>query len=72
MTLDAETLLKSAATSGKRRSLTELVIQALNELRQKDPLALRRTLLGAEGSFVAPLLRTTCYNEGMQTPVVPA
>ncbi|CAG9258194.1 FadR/GntR family transcriptional regulator [Paraburkholderia unamae] len=31
MTLDAETLLKSAATSGKRRSLTELVIQALND-----------------------------------------
>ncbi|MEM5340644.1 FadR/GntR family transcriptional regulator [Paraburkholderia azotifigens] len=31
MTLDAETLLKSAASSGKRRSLTELVIQALND-----------------------------------------
>lgn len=31
MTLDAETLLKNAATSGKRRSLTELVIQALND-----------------------------------------
>jgi GntR family transcriptional regulator, transcriptional repressor for pyruvate dehydrogenase complex len=31
MTLDAETLLKTAASSGKRRSLTELVIQALND-----------------------------------------
>ena len=31
MTLDAETLLKNAASSGKRRSLTELVIQALND-----------------------------------------
>ncbi|SAK63116.1 GntR family transcriptional regulator [Caballeronia glebae] len=31
MTFDAETLLKNAASSGKRRSLTELVIQALND-----------------------------------------
>jgi GntR family transcriptional regulator, transcriptional repressor for pyruvate dehydrogenase complex len=31
MTLDAETLLKNAASTGKRRSLTELVIQALND-----------------------------------------
>lgn len=31
MTLDAETLLKNAASSGRRRSLTELVIQALND-----------------------------------------
>jgi GntR family transcriptional regulator, transcriptional repressor for pyruvate dehydrogenase complex len=31
MNLDAETLLKTAASSGKRRSLTELVIQALND-----------------------------------------
>ncbi|MBN3751775.1 FadR family transcriptional regulator [Paraburkholderia sp. Tr-20389] len=31
MTLDAETLLKTAASSGKRRSLTELVIQALSD-----------------------------------------
>jgi DNA-binding FadR family transcriptional regulator len=29
--MDAETLLKNAASSGKRRSLTELVIQALND-----------------------------------------
>jgi DNA-binding FadR family transcriptional regulator len=31
MNLDAETLLKNAASSGKRRSLTELVIQALSD-----------------------------------------
>src|ERR1700712_1699357 len=29
--MDAETLLKNAASSGKRRSLTELVTQALND-----------------------------------------
>lgn len=31
MSLDAETLLKNASSSGKRRSLTELVMQALND-----------------------------------------
>jgi GntR family transcriptional regulator, transcriptional repressor for pyruvate dehydrogenase complex len=31
MTLDAETLLKTSTSSGKRRSLTELVIQALSD-----------------------------------------
>jgi GntR family transcriptional regulator, transcriptional repressor for pyruvate dehydrogenase complex len=31
MSLDAETLLKNAASTGKRRSLTELVIQALTD-----------------------------------------
>ncbi|RQR32358.1 FadR family transcriptional regulator [Burkholderia sp. Bp9143] len=31
MSLDAETLLKNAASSGRRRSLTELVIQALTD-----------------------------------------
>ena len=39
MTLDAETLLKNAASSGKRRSLTELVIQALNDKMDRGEYA---------------------------------
>lgn len=39
MTLDAETLLKNAASSGKRRSLTELVIQALSDKIERGEYA---------------------------------
>jgi GntR family transcriptional regulator, transcriptional repressor for pyruvate dehydrogenase complex len=39
MTLDAETLLKTTASSGKRRSLTELVIQALNDKMDRGEYA---------------------------------
>lgn len=39
MTLDAETLLKTATSSGKRRSLTELVIQALSDRIERGDYA---------------------------------
>ncbi|TKC81609.1 FadR family transcriptional regulator [Trinickia terrae] len=39
MTLDAETLLKNAASSGRRRSLTELVIQALTDKIERGEYA---------------------------------
>jgi GntR family transcriptional regulator, transcriptional repressor for pyruvate dehydrogenase complex len=39
MTLDAETLLKNAASTGRRRSLTELVIQALSDKIERGEYA---------------------------------